>query len=110
MIPRMADGATRMVFLGFGKWARADRIYALEPITGDERGGGKRTRVWIDGIAEPILAGRTERTIWSMIRLHGEERSGIRYNLSVLRRGAEGGFLHPGGDCPYSAGKAEDLC
>ena len=59
----MTDGATRMVFLGFGKWARADRIYALEPITGDERGGGRRTRVWIDGIAEPILAGRTERTI-----------------------------------------------
>jgi hypothetical protein len=55
--------AERMVFLGFGKWARADKIYALEPITGDERGGGRRTRVWVDGIAEPILAGRTERTI-----------------------------------------------
>jgi hypothetical protein len=54
-----------MVFLGFGKWARADKIYALEPITGDERGGGRRTRVWVDGIAEPILAGRTERTILS---------------------------------------------
>ena len=52
-----------MVFLGFGKWARADRIYALEPITGDERGGGRRTRVWIDGVPEPIRAGRTERTI-----------------------------------------------
>ena len=52
-----------MVFLGFGKWARADRIYALEPITGDERGGGRRTRVWVDGITDPILAGRTERTI-----------------------------------------------
>jgi hypothetical protein len=57
------DVAERMVFLGFGKWARADRIYALEPITGDERGGGRRTRVWVEGIAEPILAGRTERTI-----------------------------------------------
>jgi hypothetical protein len=55
--------AEQMVFLGFGKWARADKIYALEPITGDERGGGRRTRVWVDGIAEPILAGRTERTI-----------------------------------------------
>jgi hypothetical protein len=52
-----------MVFLGFGKWARADHIYALEPIIGDERGGGRRTRVWVDGIADPILAGRTERTI-----------------------------------------------
>ena len=59
----MTDGSTRMVFLGFGKWARADKIYALEPITGDERGGGRRTRVWIEGIPDPVLAGRTERTI-----------------------------------------------
>jgi hypothetical protein len=59
----MADGAPTMVFLGFGKFARADKIYALEPLTGDERGGGRRTRVWIEGVAEPIVAGRTERTI-----------------------------------------------
>ena len=52
-----------MVFLGFGKYARADRIYALEPLTGDDRGDGRRTRVWIEGIAEPIIASRTERTI-----------------------------------------------
>jgi hypothetical protein len=43
----MADGPPRMVFLGFGKYARADRIYALDPLVGDERGGGRRTRVWI---------------------------------------------------------------
>ena len=59
----MADGAARMVFLGFGKYARADKIYALEPIRGDDRCGGKRTLVWVDGIAEPIVAARTERTI-----------------------------------------------
>ena len=52
-----------MVFLGFGKYVRADRIYALEPIRGDQRGGGKRTLVWIEGIAEPIVASRTERAI-----------------------------------------------
>jgi hypothetical protein len=52
-----------MVFLGFGKYARADRIYALEPIVGDERGGGRRTRVWVEGIGDPIVASRTERTI-----------------------------------------------
>jgi hypothetical protein len=52
-----------MVFLGFGKYARTDRIYALEPLTGDERGGGRRTRVWVDGVPEPIVASRTERTI-----------------------------------------------
>lgn len=59
----MADGAPRMVFLGFGKYARSDRIYALEPITGDARGGGRRTRVWVEGVTQPIVASRTERTI-----------------------------------------------
>ena len=59
----MADGPPRMIFLGFGKYARADRIYALDPLTGDERGGGRRTRVWVDGIPEAIVASRTERTI-----------------------------------------------
>src|ERR671928_1941675 len=52
-----------MVFLGFGKYARADKIYALEPLRGDERGGGRRTRVWVEGVADPIVASRTERTI-----------------------------------------------
>ncbi len=52
-----------MVFLGFGKYARADRIYALQPITGDSRGGGQRTLVWVEGVADPLVASRTERTI-----------------------------------------------
>jgi hypothetical protein len=52
-----------MVFLGFGKYARADRIYALQPIVGDQRGGGQRTLVWVEGIADPVVASRTERTI-----------------------------------------------
>jgi hypothetical protein len=55
--------AEKMVFLGFGKYARADKIYALEPITGDDRGHGRRTLVWVDGIPEPIVASRTEQTI-----------------------------------------------
>jgi hypothetical protein len=59
----MADAAPRMVFLGFGKYARADKIYALEPIRGEDRGGGSRTQVWVDGIPAPIVASRTERTI-----------------------------------------------
>jgi hypothetical protein len=56
------DG-NRMVFLGFGKYARADKIYAIEPIRDDRRGHGRRTLVWVEGVAEPIVASRTERTI-----------------------------------------------
>jgi hypothetical protein len=52
-----------MVFLGYGKYARADRIYALEPLVGEERGGGRRTLVWVEGVVDPIVASRTERTI-----------------------------------------------
>src|SRR5438067_9502844 len=64
MIPGVADGrAMKMVFLGFGKWARADRIYALEPLEGADRGHGRRTRVWVEGVPDPIVASRTERTI-----------------------------------------------
>jgi hypothetical protein len=58
----MANG-NRMVFLGFGKYARADKIYAVEPIRDERRGHGRRTLVWVEGVSEPIVASRTERTI-----------------------------------------------
>jgi hypothetical protein len=60
---RAVADADRMVFLGFGKYARADKIYALEPLGEGERGHGRRTRVWIEGVPDPIVASRTERTI-----------------------------------------------
>ena len=66
--------AMRMVFLGFGKYARADKIYALEPIVGDDRGGGRRTRVWIEGVEGPVVASRTERTILHDMGHEGETR------------------------------------
>ena len=52
-----------MVPLGFGKFVRSDRIYGLEPLPPDERGSGARTRVWVEGIPEPVVASRTERSI-----------------------------------------------
>jgi hypothetical protein len=58
----VTDG-NRMIFLGFGKYARADKIYAIEPIRDDRRGHGRRTLVWVEGVTEPIVASRTERTI-----------------------------------------------
>jgi hypothetical protein len=63
----------RMIFLGFGKYAREDKIFALEPIRGEDRGDGRRTRVWVEGIANPIVASRTERTILADM---GQERAG----------------------------------
>ena len=79
-----------MVFLGFGKFARADRIYALEPLRGDERGEGRRTRVWVEGIPAPIIASRTERTI---LQDMGEEAASqapiVADSLDLARRLAD---------------------
>jgi hypothetical protein len=52
----------RMVFLGHGKYWRADRITGLMPIE-DARGPGRRTDVFVEGRAEPIVASRTQESI-----------------------------------------------
>ena len=52
----------RMVFLGYGKYWRSDRILGLMPIE-DERGPGRRTNVFVDGRPEPLVASRTEQSI-----------------------------------------------
>ncbi|MGB8020954.1 MAG: hypothetical protein WCF04_06980 [Candidatus Nanopelagicales bacterium] len=53
----------RMVPLGFGTYVRADRVYALQPVLGEDRGERRRTLVWVEGIPQPLAASRTERTI-----------------------------------------------
>ena len=42
--------APHMVFLGFGKYARSDRIFAIEPLRHEDRRSGARTRVWVEGV------------------------------------------------------------
>lgn len=80
-----------MVFLGFGKYVRADRIYALEPITGEERGSGSRTLVWVEGISEPVVASRTQETILAEIEDNADSGGAQRRQRS--RRGAV--RIHP---------------
>ena len=59
----MASQPVRMIPLGYGKFVRADRIFAVVPIEGEERGDGRRTYVHVEGIDEPVLASRSERAI-----------------------------------------------
>ena len=72
-----------MVFVGFGKYARADRIYALEPIVGEERGNGRRTLVWVEGMPAPMVASRTQETILEEM---GAEAPGSAAGRSGARR------------------------
>jgi hypothetical protein len=59
----MTSGFPRMVALGYGKFVRADRIFAVVPIEAGERGDGRRTYVHVEGVAEPLIASRSERAI-----------------------------------------------
>jgi hypothetical protein len=52
-----------LVALGYGKFVRADRIYALLPLEAPERGDGRRTLVHVEGIDEPLIASRSEGAI-----------------------------------------------
>src|SRR5919107_1832807 len=79
----MAGTPTRMIPLGYGKFVRADRIYAVVPLDGEERGDGRRTLVHVEGLADPLLASRSERAILAVL----EDAAGT---------GAEGFLL--GGD------------
>lgn len=51
-----------IVPLGYGKYVRSDKIVALEPIE-EDRGPGRRTRVYVEKIDNPIIASRTENSI-----------------------------------------------
>jgi hypothetical protein len=59
----MARSITPMVPLGYGKYVRADRVYALVPLEGEARGDGRRTLVHVEGIEQPIVASRSEAAI-----------------------------------------------
>lgn len=65
-----------MVPLGYGKFARSDKIISLQPIE-DERGPGRRTLVHIEDVKSPVVASRTENSILAnMVEIPREELEG----------------------------------
>jgi len=62
----------RIVPLGYGKYVRSDRIVGMEPIE-DGRGPGRRTRVWVEGVGESMVASRSEGAILADIAEGAEE-------------------------------------
>jgi hypothetical protein len=57
---KVAEG--RIVPLGYGKYFRADRVVGLEPIE-EGRGPGRRTRVYIQDLPQPVVASRSDGAI-----------------------------------------------
>jgi hypothetical protein len=67
----------RMVPLGYGKYVRADRVFAVVPLEPGERGEGRRTYVHVDGLAQPLVASRSERAILGDVEAALTEAAGI---------------------------------
>jgi hypothetical protein len=69
--------AARMVHLGYGKWVRADRVFAVVPLEPGERGDGRRTYVHVEGLGEPLVASRSERAILADVEAAVAEAAGV---------------------------------
>jgi hypothetical protein len=67
----------RLISLGYGRFVRADRVFALVPLGPEDRGEGRRTYVHVDGIAEPLVASRSERAIRADVEDALAEAAGI---------------------------------
>ena len=73
----MAKREPRMIPLGYGKFVRADRVFAVVPLEAGERGEGRRTYVHVDGMEGPIVASRSERAILADVEAALTEAAGI---------------------------------
>jgi hypothetical protein len=79
----------RMIPLGYGKFVRADRIFALVPLERAERRDGRRTYVHVDGLSEPLVASRSERAILADSEAALAEAAGIPRRSRGVAAGQE---------------------
>jgi hypothetical protein len=81
----MARTPPPLIALGYGKFVRADRVYALVPLEGTERGDGRRTLVYVEGLEAPLVASRSEGAIaGDLADALGQAQPGGRRDGSAL--------------------------
>jgi hypothetical protein len=73
-----------LVHLGFGKYVRSDQVTAVIPIE-EERGPGRRTFVYAEGRADPLVASRAEDTIIRDLVQEPREVTQSRQQQEILR-------------------------
>jgi hypothetical protein len=78
----------KLISLGYGRYARSDEVTAIEPIS-EERGPGRRTHVWVRGIAEPLVASRSDGALVDDLVTPAEEAARMRELRSMLARVAD---------------------
>ena len=72
-----------IVPLGYGKYVRADMVVLLVPIE-EGRGPGRRTRVHVENVEEPIIASRSDSAILRDMTQSPEEAARSTMQEQVL--------------------------
>jgi hypothetical protein len=85
----------RMIPLGYGKFVRADRIFAVVPLESGERGDRRRTYVHVEGIPQPVVASRSERAILADVEAALDEAAGVSRGGRGRRRGDQDPLFPP---------------
>lgn len=70
--------------LGYGKFVRSDKIIALEPIE-ENRGPGRRTRVFVEQMGNPLVVSRTETSLLANMVETPREILEANASLELLR-------------------------
>ena len=79
----------RLISLGYGRFVKADRVFALVPLDASERGDGRRTYVHVEGLAEPIVASRSERAILADVEAALAEAAGVPQRKRSIAKGQD---------------------
>ena len=82
------------VALGYGSYARSEEVIALRPIV-DGRGPGRRTLVWVRGIAEPLVSSRSEDAITRDLVAPGDRTLRAEQLATALERLVDASELLP---------------
>ncbi len=75
----------QLIPLGYGKYVRSDDVVAVEPIP-EGRGPRRRSRVWLRGVPDPLVASRSEGAIVDDLVTPMEEAARMRQQRAVLQQ------------------------
>jgi hypothetical protein len=79
----------QLVALGYGKYVLSDEVVLVQPIE-EGRGPGRRALVWVRGVAEPVVASRSEEAIVQDLTTPADETARLRQQRAVLQQVVKG--------------------
>ncbi|MGF1595670.1 MAG: hypothetical protein ACFCVK_01870 [Acidimicrobiales bacterium] len=80
----MSIQSDELISLGYGRYVRSDDVVAIEPIV-DGRGPGRRTHVWVRGLAAPLVASRSEKAIADDLLTRADDAAHLHEMRALLR-------------------------